>query len=140
MRFGFRHALPRVIERNPSFHAGADIFQPGQKIKMKFAAELVIHAEILVHHRFLFYDEKVKGGEFFPHKIERVFGARDSLTDFFKKQSVVRAKRHGAALDCGTIKMVYPVKKRRDVGGSNPPALGGTPLFAAQFFSRAREK
>ena len=85
MRFGLLRALARVIERNFSLHAGADIFKPGQNIKVVFAAELVIHAEIFIHHRFLFYDEKVESGEFFLHKIERVFGARDSLTDFFKK-------------------------------------------------------
>ena len=140
MRFGFLHALARVIERNSPFRAGADIFEPGQNIKMVFAAELVIHAEIFVHHRFRFYDEKVESGEFFPHKIERVFGARNSLTDFFKKQTVVRAKRHGAALHGGTIKMVDPVQKRRDVAGSNHPDFGGNPHFAAQVFSRGPGK
>jgi len=85
MRFGFLRALARVIERDFSLHAGADIFEPGQNINVVLAAEFVIHAEIFIHHRLLFYDEKVKSGEFFLHKIERVFGARDSLTDFFKK-------------------------------------------------------
>ena len=85
MRFGFVRPLARVIERDFSLHAVADIFKPGQNIKVVFAAELVIHAEIFIPHRFLFYDEKVESREFFLHKIERVFGARDSLTDFFKK-------------------------------------------------------
>ena len=85
MRFGFLRALARVIERDFSLHAVADIFKPGQNIQVVFVAELVIHAEIFIHHRFLFYDEKVKSGEFFLHKIERVLGARDSLTDFLKK-------------------------------------------------------
>ena len=85
MRFGFVRALTRAIHRNSSFHAGADVFEPGQDIKIVFAAELVVHAEMVIHHRFPVYNEKVEGDEFLPHKIERVFGARDSLTDFFKK-------------------------------------------------------
>ena len=85
MRFGFLRALARVIERNSSLHAGADVFEPGQNIKIVLAAESVIHAEIFVDHPLLSYDEKVEGGEFFLHTIECVLGARDSLTDFFKK-------------------------------------------------------
>ena len=85
MRFGLFRALARVIKRDFSLHAGADIFKPGQNIKVLFAAELVIHAEIFIHHRFLIYDEKVESGQFFLHKIERELRARDSLTDFFKK-------------------------------------------------------
>lgn len=48
--------------------------------------ELVIHAEIFVHHRFLLHDEKVKSGQLFLNKIERVLGAQDSLTDFFENR------------------------------------------------------
>src|SRR4030042_4284727 len=92
MSFGLLRALPRVIKRDFSLHAVADIFKPGQHIKVVFAAEFVIHAEIFIHHRFLIYNEKVESDEFFLHEIERVFGARDTLTDFFKKQTVVRAK------------------------------------------------
>ena len=85
MRFGFLRALTRVKEGDFVFDAVADIFKPGQNIQVVFAAELVIHAEIFIHHRFRSYDEKVKSSQFFLHKIERVLGARNSLTDFFKK-------------------------------------------------------
>jgi len=85
MRFGLLRTLARAIERDFSLHAGANIFKPGQNVKVVLAAEFVIHAEIFIHHHFLFCYEKVESGEFFLHKIERVFGTRDSLTDFFKK-------------------------------------------------------
>jgi hypothetical protein len=136
MRFGFLRALARLIEQNSSFHAGADIFEPGQNIKVVFAAESVIHAEIFIHHPLLFYDKKIKSGEFFLHKIERVLGVWDFLTDFFKKQTVVHAKRHGAALHCFQIKLVDPVQKRRNRAASDYPDFGGNPHFAAQVFSR----
>ena len=74
MRLGLLRALARVIEGDFSLHAGSDIFEPGQNIHIVLAAEFVIHAEIFIHHRFLFYDEKIEGDEFFLHKIERVFG------------------------------------------------------------------
>ena len=109
VRFGLLRALSRLIERDFSFHAGADIFKPGHNIKVVFAAELVIHAEIFIHHRFLFYDEKVKSGEFFLHKIELVLGVWDFLTYFFKKQTVVSAKRNGAPRHCFQIKLIDTV-------------------------------
>ena len=59
--------------RDFALHAVAGVFKPGQEIKGVFSPDLVIHAEIFSHHRFLFYDEKVESGEFFLHKMERVF-------------------------------------------------------------------
>ena len=85
VRFGFLRARTRMIERDVLLHAVTDIFKLGQKIEIVFAAERVIHAEILIYHRFWSYDEKVEGGEFCLREIERVLGARDSLADCFEK-------------------------------------------------------